>query len=117
MIGPAPVAALIAAAFVSGMGQALAGCGVARFGIETTSLGCFAAIVVPTAAVLCVREVRALRSSERQPATRRLSSSPACPDRAAGAPGSFDRTFLLGRGENPASFASAYPIRSARDRI
>ena len=43
------------------VGEALAGWGVERLGVEPTLLWCFAAIVVPTAAVLCVRDVRELR--------------------------------------------------------
>jgi predicted MFS family arabinose efflux permease len=102
LIGPAPVAAIAAAAFVSGIGfevfsvqwntalhtrvapealsrvssydvlgsiamvpigQALAGWSVDRMGIPVTLLGCLAAIVLPTLAVLCVRDVRELRAT------------------------------------------------------
>ncbi len=102
LIGPAPVPALLAAAFVSGIGfevfsvlwntalhtriapealsrvssydvlgsiamvpvgEALAGWGVDRAGVPTTLVWCFAGIVVPTLAVLCVRDVRELRAA------------------------------------------------------
>ena len=102
LIGPAPVAAIAAAAFLSGVGfeifgvqwntalhtriapealsrvssydvlgsiamvpvgEALAGWGVDRLGVPTTLVWCFAAIVVPTLAVLCVRDVRQLRAA------------------------------------------------------
>lgn len=101
LIGPAPVPALIAAAFVSGVGfeifnvqwntalhtriapealsrvssydvlgsiamvpvgEALAGFGVDRIGANATLVFCVAAIVAPTLAVLCVRDVRTLRA-------------------------------------------------------
>jgi MFS family permease len=102
LIGPAPVAALAAAAFVSGVGfevfgvlwntalhtriapealsrvssydvlgsialipvgEALAGWSVDRAGTAATLVWCFAAIVLPTLAVLCVRDVRELRAA------------------------------------------------------
>jgi hypothetical protein len=102
LIGPAPVDAIAAASFVSGIGfevfsvqwntalhtrvapealsrvssydvlgsiamvpigQALAGWGVDQMGIQVTLLGCLAAIVLPTLAVLCVREVREFRAA------------------------------------------------------
>jgi MFS family permease len=44
------------------LGQALAGWGVDRAGVPVTLLWCLAAIVLPTLAVLCVREVRELRA-------------------------------------------------------
>jgi MFS family permease len=102
LIAPAPVSALVVAAFVSGVGfelfsvqwntalhtrvapealsrvssydvlgsiamvpvgQALAGWGVDRVGIPVTLLGCFAGILIPTLAVLCVRDVREFRAA------------------------------------------------------
>jgi len=102
LIGPAPVTAIAAAAFLSGIGfevfgvqwntalhtriapaalsrvssydalgsiamvpvgEALAGWGVDSLGVPTTLVWCFAAIVVPTLAVLCVRDVRQLRAA------------------------------------------------------
>ena len=45
------------------VGEALAGWGVDSLGVPTTLVWCFAAIVVPTLAVLCVRDVRQLRSA------------------------------------------------------
>jgi MFS family permease len=45
------------------VGEALAGWSVDRTGITPTLLWCFAAIVIPTAAVLCVRDVRELRAA------------------------------------------------------
>ena len=44
------------------VGEALAGWGVERAGAPTTLLWCFAGIVLPTLAVLCVRDVRQLRA-------------------------------------------------------
>ncbi len=102
LIGPAPVAAIAAAAFLSGVGfevfgvqwntalhtriapealsrvssydvlgsiamvpvgEALAGWGVDRLGVPLTLVWCFFAIVLPTLAVLCVRDVRQLRAA------------------------------------------------------
>jgi MFS family permease len=45
------------------VGEALAGWGVDSLGVPTTLVWCFAAIVVPTLAVLCVRDVRQLRAA------------------------------------------------------
>jgi hypothetical protein len=44
------------------VGEALAGWGVDRSGVPVTLAWCFAAIVLPTLAVLCVRDVRQLRA-------------------------------------------------------
>ena len=44
------------------VGEALAGWGVDRVGVPTTLVWCIAGIVLPTLAVLSVREVRELRS-------------------------------------------------------
>ena len=43
------------------LGQSLAGVGSERIGLETTLACCAAAIVAPTLAVLCVRDVREMR--------------------------------------------------------
>jgi hypothetical protein len=45
------------------LGQALAGWGIDRIGTPTTLVWCFAAIVLPTLAVLCVRDVREMRAT------------------------------------------------------
>lgn len=45
------------------LGQALAGWGIDRIGTSTTLIWCFAAIVLPTLAVLCVRDVREMRAT------------------------------------------------------
>ena len=102
LMGPAPLGAIAAAAFLCGIGfevfgvqwdtalhtriapealsrvssydvlgsiamvpvgEALAGWGVDRAGVPTTLVWCLAAIVLPTLAVLCVRDVRELRAA------------------------------------------------------
>ena len=101
LLGPSPIPALVAAAFLSGIGfevfsvqwntalhtriapealsrvssydvlgsiamvpvgEALAGIGVERLGAPLTLVWCALAIVAPTLAVLCVRDVRTLRA-------------------------------------------------------